>query len=71
MKYELEEIFKTFTSHIEESDRISEECIQRFKEYNPDKPVPDHMNRDFNFPSAMACICQEIMKLKENKNDGT
>lgn len=63
-KYSIEELAKTFASHMIEADKIRFEMIEKFKENNPDKPLPDYMQKDFNLPRALQVICNEILNLK-------
>lgn len=61
--YELDALIKTFEEHAKQSVLLREEERKRWKEFNPDQPMPEHMTEDFNFPEALASMCKEIDKL--------
>lgn len=62
--YELNRLIKTFLKHAEEQIERNDEQKKKYIEQNPNEPVPDHMNEEFNLPYALACMCLEINKLK-------
>ena len=51
-RYSLEQLIEKFSEHTIESIKIREDQIKKFKEYNPNEPVPDSFMDDFNFPPA-------------------
>ncbi len=62
--YTLEELEKTFQIHHERSKELNKDLIKEWQEENPGQPIPDPFADDFSLPLALACICKEIAKLK-------
>lgn len=67
MEYTLEFLEKKFAEHAIEAKKLNEVIVKTFKENNPDEPLPIHMTSDFSLCAALACICNEILKLKKVK----
>lgn len=64
-KYTLEFLKEKFIQHGKETKINNEKFIKDFEENNPGEPLPNYMTEDFNFPDALACICDEILRLKK------
>lgn len=63
--YTVEELAKTFADHHVISEKNRERDIQSFKKKYPGEEIPQHLKDDFCIASALHCICQEIINLKE------
>lgn len=64
MKYTIEELVVTFKDHAQRAAKHNKEIIKGFKKNYPGEPLPEHMKEDFMLPTALACICEEIVKLQ-------
>lgn len=64
MKYSLDDLKITFLLHHERSKKLNKKLIKDFQENNPGEPIPDPFNDDFSLPKALAAMCDEILRLK-------
>lgn len=69
MTYKIEQLVETFKKHHERSAVLNKQLIEQFVMENPGKPIPDPFNDDFSLPLALACICEEIVELKGERNE--
>lgn len=64
-KYTIENLEKTFAEHAKETKRNRLKDLEIFKIKYPGEEIPQHLKDDFCIASALHCICQEIINLKE------
>ncbi len=62
--YSLEYLINKFEKHSKEYVKQHQENIDKFKENNPNEPLPEYMKDDFNLPEALKLMCIEIQKKK-------
>jgi hypothetical protein len=68
MKYQIEELMKTFSQHAKESEKMRLESIEKFKKEYPNDQLPDFLLNDFNICGALLTIVTEIHRLKNNNS---
>lgn len=66
--YNLEYLIKKFSNHHDQYIKENKKIITDFIENNPGIPLPKYMTDEFSFPLAMASICSEVLKIKEEKD---
>ena len=64
-EYTLEFLVEKFSADAIKSVEMNEELLKNFLENYPGEPVPESLISDFNLPKAVACICEELLKLKQ------
>lgn len=66
--YNLDFMIETFISHAKkwETQKLSQ--LEQLKKDYPEKEIPELFNDDFNLPAALAVMCDEVKKLKDNEN---
>lgn len=62
--YTLEYLSKVFSEHFVENEKERQRILKKFKEDNPEQPVPEWLNNDFSFPLAIKTIVDELLKMK-------
>jgi len=63
-EYKIEELIDIFSDHMVRAKKQSDDFIEKFRENNPNDPIPEIYAEDFNFPGALRSICSEILRLK-------
>lgn len=61
----LEKLIETFTKHAEKYEEKNQKSKDNFTMYFPDEEFPEWMQTDFNLPSALKYLCEEIKAIKE------
>lgn len=62
--YSIEGIVDYFEKHAEHVRGANEGQLEEWKDRYPDGPVPDALERPFNFSMALAVMASEIQLLK-------
>ena len=62
--YSIDNLTRIFATHARITNNMHQEQIARFKEANPDAPIPDHMKDPFNISLALSVMAQEINNLR-------
>ena len=65
MQYDMKSLIETFGKHVEEAQRQKEKNIAKWKEFNPDEELPEHLTCDFYISLALKAMCEKIMELEK------
>jgi len=65
--YKIEELVDKFVEHARTAEKNQKDLLAQFKVNNPGKPLPEHLQDDFNLPLALASMCSLLLHLKNKK----
>jgi hypothetical protein len=60
----MESLIETFGKHAIKAAEQQEKSLLSYRENNPEGPLPDYMEEEFNLPLALRSICLQIAMLK-------